>query len=358
MILAAVCALLCTAAKVCQIDPTSLMCSESVQDGVHRLTLQCYKSDLNIKFSAVNESQIKIYDEISIVDCSLERFKTNDADTLVENGIKRLTVYRGQVKTFYSFGPLSYSLTHLSLTKCSLNDEMVATLPKLHNLVSLSITNNRLETVPVQLKDLTKLETLDLSLNQITTLDASLLPESLIDLYAGANKISIVAFTANLYQLSSIDLSFNKLLNLKWLVKSTFPHRCREICLRDNNIKSITAENIDFLPSLRKLDLSLNQISNLDDLESVVPVWTDSIDLSENPLHCNCDIKFLTSSMWQRQSLPLCVEPKSYAGRSVEDLVAHVCQPEVAIAQQLQGSEPMMRSNKSMASMLGILGEK
>jgi len=145
--------------------------------------------------------------------------------------------------------------------------------------------------------------------------------------------------TKVLEELEMLDLSQNMITNLNWFIDSTIASSCSRINLSNNQILAVEPENIDFLTDLKSYDLSHNNISKLYKLIEVDNIVENTIDLSENPLHCSCQtVYFAKNVLWQSQRLPTCLKPASIVGTSLEFLLANsecgVTKPEGLISEK------------------------
>jgi Leucine-rich repeat (LRR) protein len=170
------------------------------------------------------------------------------------------------------------------------------------NLRTLILSDNRLVTVPTkQLSRLSRLEELSIGQNPFTQLPRNAF-KGLINLrtliVAGASELRSIengAFADNL-NLESLTLTSNKRLSQLADGSLTGLPNLKDLVLRDNGFVSFR-ESLAAWPELRKLDLS------------------------ENPLECDCSLKWLRDLLTQRNTTHvLCAEPSSLKDKSLKQM--------------------------------------
>ena len=149
------------------------------------------------------------------------------------------------------------------------------------------------------------LETLDLSNNNLKRLDIKTLSnlERLEKLYLANNKIRL---TAN-------NFEYNDFLSI--------------IDLSNNDIQYIQSNVFSNLNEIKKLDLSSNSIKTINSCQfknlQTNPIASKyspaTIDLSNNPIDCNCDLFYLSRHLNYKISAN-CNQPSDYKNRLFADL--------------------------------------
>lgn len=157
-----------------------------------------------------------------------------------------------------------------------------------HNgkLKILDLSNNRLTTVPFQLlNEQSELLTLDLSYNKLSILNDDFFSKTvdLITLNMSHNELTKLPEGNLPKHLKFLDFSYNKASGE--IPNSLFRElsMVREIYLGHNKIKSLPYNAFVGCTQLRYLDLSHNEISNIDDMFSGA-LQLEEIDLSYNQL--------------------------------------------------------------------------
>uniref|UniRef100_A0A8C9V6I8 Leucine rich repeats and immunoglobulin like domains 1 n=1 Tax=Scleropages formosus TaxID=113540 RepID=A0A8C9V6I8_SCLFO len=174
---------------------------------------------------------------------------------------------------------VSLNLSHNKLR--TVDASALATLPNLHRIhknewgfltllhPSFSRHHNKIQSIEFkQLKDLSSLETLDLSNNEISEVRVSCFPAGLRikDLYLASNKISYLemgAFNNLSSSLQILRLSRNRLTHLP--VKAFQLPRLTQLELNRNRLRLIEGLTFQGLGTLEVLKLQRNNISKLTD---------------------------------------------------------------------------------------------
>ncbi|CAF0760392.1 unnamed protein product [Brachionus calyciflorus] len=141
-----------------------------------------------------------------------------------------------------------------------------------------------------------KLHTLNLSYNNLTSLDNSLrLATSIEILDLSHNSLKTCEnFLQNLPKLKRLNLSFNKLEKIPDLCKSVEICQLEYLDISYNNIENLDAENLSKLASLKNINLSNNiistntQLNHLRVLPNIKEIYLDG-----NPVNLNSQCNFL-----------------------------------------------------------------
>ncbi len=160
-------------------------------------------------------------------------------------------------------------------------------LKNLTSLQSLDLSNNQISDISF-LKGLTSLQSLDLSVNQISDISFLKGLTSLQSLDLSNNQISDISFLKGLTSLQSLDLSYNQISDISFLKGLT---SLQSLDLSVNQISDISF--LKGLTSLQSLDLSYNQISDISFLKGLTSL--QSLDLSYNQISDISFLKGLTS---------------------------------------------------------------
>ncbi|XP_068215701.1 chondroadherin-like [Palaemon carinicauda] len=222
-----------------------------------------------------------------------------------------------------AFGDCCRNLDILDLTRNLLTEIPTVSFFTLTNLTYLKLDGNKIEEIGKDaFSGLTKLNTLDLANNQIATVEENAFRklqirnldlqqnklEGLTELsFAGLENVtkwidlSYNNFTAiptqtltNFRYLRHLDLSYNEISLLEDNSFSGFGHHLRYIELNNNKLQSISLDALQDLESVQFLMLAHNNLTRLPRI--IVNPVIDSLfmlDLSDNPLICDCDLQWL-----------------------------------------------------------------
>lgn len=153
-------------------------------------------------------------------------------------------------------------------------------LCKLHNLESLNVSHNKVGSVSSQVGKLTHLRHLDLSSNELQSVDMHNMP--LRELYLNRNMLEHVSIS-EMPDLQTLNLSLNNMWDVSGI--TSLPSLL-VLATADNTITDIP-ETFNGFGSLKHLDLSSNKISKLQNLSLLTNLQTlvlnkNQIDVIEN----------------------------------------------------------------------------
>ncbi len=143
-------------------------------------------------------------------------------------------------------------------------------------IYKLDLSSLGLKFIPQEISNLTKLNKLYLSLNQISKIENLDKLFSLRELYLDYNQISIIENLNNLTALNVLFLNDNrihKIENLHGLIK------LKDLCLYNNYIVKI--ENLEVLVNLNELYLFNNQIKKIENLEKLTKLVKLSLNFNQ-----------------------------------------------------------------------------
>ncbi|XP_064489090.1 slit homolog 1 protein-like isoform X2 [Ornithodoros turicata] len=148
-----------------------------------------------------------------------------------------------------------------------------------------------------RMANLTSLESLDLSFNRLTTVKESwfrYFPSSLASLSLKGNAINKMdpkAF-AGLLRLFLLDLSEN---NIKTMQRSMLPDQLFILNLNDNRLSSLPEGIFGGMTNLRRVYLNGNRFTTLD-YGVWAAVWSNpklGIEVRGNPINCDCNVQWM-----------------------------------------------------------------
>ncbi|CAB0030585.1 unnamed protein product [Trichogramma brassicae] len=193
-------------------------------------------------------------------------------------------------------------LVVLDITAAGLDNISADAFRGLEALKTLQLNGNKLREIPTkQLSILARLEVLALGQNDFATIRT------------GAFK--------GLTNLKRLEISGSKLLTT--VKRGAFADNGNlEYLTLNNNKRLTTLEDgaLEGLPNLRELMLRDNSFATFS--ESLV-AWSElrRLDLSENPLVCDCGMLWLSEVLAPRNSSPvICSEPKDLQGKSLRGM--------------------------------------
>ena len=143
----------------------------------------------------------------------------------------------------------------------------------------ISLANNQLTDVTLDLSCFWSLKTLDLWFNKLTTIDGLILP-ALTKLKLNNNNFSSIK-VPSITTLTSFDIAYNE---LETLDLTTLPS-LKELQVQHNNLTELTG--VETLTSLKRIKMefnTLNDISFLDNLEELELVTAKNNNLPESDL--------------------------------------------------------------------------
>ncbi|RDD39852.1 Protein phosphatase 1 regulatory subunit 7 [Trichoplax sp. H2] len=217
------------------------------------------------------------------------------------NGLEKLKGLTNLILQFNNITEIGNGLKSLRALKLlridnnKINKVEKNTLTCCPNLSSLDMSNNCIHDLTniCCLKALTELR---LANNQIEHLPDSLACKSLSELDLSGNSLTDVGSLNGLHVLNNLNISRNKIQTLESLGKMG---RLQELRAADNLISSISRINVQF-PALEILDIQRNQISFIEDMESLKLISTATeYLLIGNPVESTPEYKGFLAKIWE-----------------------------------------------------------
>lgn len=184
----------------------------------------------------------------------------------------------------------------------------------LSSLVELNLAQNQLDEVPTDaLHPLRELVRLDFSDNGVASVPAHA--------FDGLYNLELLKLD-NMEHLESIDAyAFHELYNLQ-VVECSFNRRLRYV--HADAFRSADAQEGEYTGRVRELRLRQNALATLD--RRLLP-WmrVDTVDLQENPWHCDCHLQWMKFIVAQKDPSGhevRCHTPSSLSGRRVDQVGA------------------------------------
>ncbi|CAO4359881.1 unnamed protein product [Caenorhabditis nigoni] len=218
----------------------------------------------------------------------------------VLNKIKQLHTVDLSNNQLQSIGPYIFSdSSELHSLDVSNNEisllfkDAFARCPKLRKI---TMRNNRIKSLDEGLSEASGLRRLDVSNNLIVVLKWSALPENLEILLADNNDINLLtASTSTKLSLKTVSLATNRITVIN---AEQIPNSLESFDVSFNRIARLGKGAFGEKSQLRKLNLKGNQLTvvpteSIRILEGVHPV---KLEISQNPLICDCQMTWLLSS--------------------------------------------------------------
>ncbi|PIC33139.1 hypothetical protein B9Z55_013230 [Caenorhabditis nigoni] len=170
-------------------------------------------------------------------------------------------------------------------------------LRSLHDLIHLDLSDNDIGFLTNTLISLTKLKVITMNNNKITNIDFRRFPENLTDLSIRHNLVSTVHYVpASARNLKRLDLSGNRLefvAGLSTGAVNVLPAELKHVDLSNNKLNYLHEFAFEHLSNLVLLDLKNNSLKEVKASSFRGSKNQVKLFLSENPLLCHCNHKWL-----------------------------------------------------------------
>jgi Leucine-rich repeat (LRR) protein len=264
-------------------------------EGTRKLTVKCKETSLS-QLEARGFASLNYLEELVIDSCKLEH-----VPALAFDGLNRLKSLKIQSKFTNEFSMASEGLAGLtSLQNLDLSGNGLRSMPPdelchLPSLTSLNLSHNELGSVAdlglVSSKcRLLRLESMDLSANEITTLHSHMLSAHWPQLKTLNMKNNFVRHVEDMEvaglkkcSLETLDLSNNQINALPASLLQHC-HGLTELRLANNSLTSLDAAFFDGLKRLQTLDLSGNRMASMTGRQTRDLGSVKELDLSSNQL--------------------------------------------------------------------------
>lgn len=216
---------------------------------------------------------------------------TNGDEELTESEMKNILDLFVDIdygdETIKDLTGLEYAVNLKNLNLSGNNITSLEPLSNLTNLLTLYLSSNDISDISA-LGNIKSLKCLYLDDNNISNIDALSNLTNLTDLSLNSNKISDISMLSNLNKLENLSLGSNNIDNISGLADLT---NLKALYLGDNKISDVSVLNK--LTNLEYLDLSINNITNINTLSNLTNL-TD-LSLSTNKISDINVLKNLTN---------------------------------------------------------------
>ena len=208
------------------------------------------------------------------------------------NNLKSLSLSKNQIKRFNSNGNL-FNLIILDLSHNqleSLKDEYYnnSEIVTLKSILNLDLSFNRITHIDTHLKNLTSLEVLSISNNQIEDVDGLDRLKKLRILKLNKNRLKDVSKIKNLIKMEYLYLNENQIDDLcSWIGDLKY---LKTLHASNNEINNFDCLH-DTLSNLDLLDLSFNQLKNVSSLRYLINL--KNLNLNNNQIEDISDLQYL-----------------------------------------------------------------
>lgn len=157
----------------------------------------------------------------------------------------------------------------------------------------VDFSGNRFRSVPSALKDLSEVTTINLSSNQLDTIDMTDVSVfgRLRKLDVSANKITQIAPSVpqfSLTQLRQIDLSLNNITSIGPTTLLTFPNL--QNLIMNGNKDLVSINDTEFPEHISAVNLNSNNIKTINVCQFKDLIDLEQLSLGDNDLECTCDL--------------------------------------------------------------------
>ncbi|KAJ9652811.1 hypothetical protein H2198_007941 [Neophaeococcomyces mojaviensis] len=258
------------------------------------LTMYNFKEDsvivwsetVDLKKLLIADNELQVLPEAAFPDWSREELLEDPEKSNQFGGLEVLDLHHNNLIDLPVGIRRLEQLRSLNLSSNSLNTSVFTTICQLSSLRELRLAKNGLSgSIPPEIVNVQSLQVLDLRDNQLDKLPAGLSElQNLQKLLLGGNRISSVPFTSIPTQsLLELDLSRN-LLTGTFVTPSdmTSLQKLQVLDLSNNTLDCVCSESIE-LPSLQTLVVHNNRLKSLPDLTPCVELTT--LTVSDNALN-------------------------------------------------------------------------
>eukprot|EP00111_Clytia_hemisphaerica_P004685 TCONS_00013463-protein len=219
-------------------------------------------------------------------------------------------------------------LTRLSLKMNGIQRIADDAFLHLNKLKYLNLGKNNLKSISIKVfEHLPSLEELYLNDNQLEGLPSELynvLP-NLRKLHLQNNNLKDNKFIANLKKLEYLDLSKNKLKEIRARMFQNSPN-LRSVRLEENQIEAIETDSFKTLSQLTEVLLNDNEIYTLDKKLFANKSQLKKVTLHGNPLRCDCNLHWIYNvlmsapKMFDHKEEMRCHSPSTLVGKPIVEL--------------------------------------
>lgn len=247
------------------------------------LTATCVNATPSF-FKATSYRFDHLDETLQCLQCNLTNLESYSFD-ITENRIKNLILKNANIENLHqrAFVGLVF-LINLNMENNKIRSIYPGTFSGVKKIESVNLRHNSITILSSEgFAELKNLQTLILAENKISTIDSKAFNglESLTTMDLSNNQITTVNGIFNLTRLQYLDLSYNEINNLNGQEFENLTSLL-EIKLSHNKLTKIPAYEFSTLSNLNILDLSKNNISVVDTNAFKGLVRLEKLDLSEN----------------------------------------------------------------------------
>ncbi|XP_022241873.1 uncharacterized protein LOC111085821 [Limulus polyphemus] len=203
----------------------------------------------------------------------------------------------------------------------------------LHSLQVLNLEHNNIMSMWTVYHRLTNLRELNLAYNQVKFIDSE-------------NESQLIATTTNSLQI--LNLRGNNLTTVPDQFLKGPLMKLKSLDLSENQLSIFTKVHFSLLPNLQTLDLHSNRLTRVHQFSFAVSL--KQLDLTDNPLHCDCDVAWILE--WLKTTNMTILLPKCFSPPHIKSQKLSEVQPDVICPSQFNHS-----TAESLNSVTDKLGQ-
>lgn len=233
-------------------------------------------------FSGLNELYSVNLTSIGIDLIHPDTFANNTKLKILTLSGNNLNVMQSLSSPYTDYMLKSSSIEELDISNCNMQEFLPTAFSQMKNIIYINLSGNKLTSLPQGLFDRTDtIEELDLSYNKIATLPKHIFNKtSLAMLHLKYNEIDLsLDFVTK--DVQKLDLSYNKITNVTNLMFKGIEN-LSNLMLKGNMIKKIHPAAFVSLKNLRHIDLSFNDLDQINSLTFLKNPELEVIRINDN----------------------------------------------------------------------------